>query len=91
MVSKKKHLSNEALRGRLGIDCVLDLVRQSRLRWFGHVERKDDKQWVKKYMDLKVDVSAGTGKYRKSWLECGTEIYHIIGPSGDRLFIISFI
>ena len=25
-VSLKKYLSNEALRGRLGIDCVLDLV-----------------------------------------------------------------
>ena len=25
-VSLKKHLSNEALRGRLGIDCVSDLV-----------------------------------------------------------------
>ena len=38
-VSLKKHLSNEALRGRLGIDCVSDLVRRSRLRWFGHVVR----------------------------------------------------
>ena len=47
-VSLKKHLSNEALRGRLGIDCVSDLVRRSRLRWFGHVVRKDEQQWVKK-------------------------------------------
>ena len=35
-VSLKRHLSNEALRGKLGIDCVSDLVRHSRLRWFGH-------------------------------------------------------
>ena len=35
-VSLKKHLSNEALRGRLGIDCVSDLVRCSKLRWLGH-------------------------------------------------------
>ena len=33
-VSLKKHLSNDALRGRLGIDCVSDLVRRSRFRWF---------------------------------------------------------
>ena len=38
--SLKKHLSNEALRGRLGIDCVSDLVRRSRLRWFGHVKER---------------------------------------------------
>ena len=47
-VSLKKHLSNEALRGRLGIDCISDLVKRSRLRWFGHVERKDDQQWARK-------------------------------------------
>ena len=38
-VSLKKRLSNEALRGRLDIDCVSDLVRRSRLRWFGYVVR----------------------------------------------------
>ena len=69
-VSLKKHLSNKALRGRLGIDCVSDLVRRSRLRWFGHVVRKDDQQWVRKCMDFKVDGSAGRGRPRKSWLEC---------------------
>ena len=41
-VSLKKHLSNEDLTGRLGTDCVSDLVRRSRLRWFGHVVRKDE-------------------------------------------------
>ena len=69
-VSLKKHLSNETLRGRLDIDCVSDLVRRSRLWWFGHVVRKDDQQWVKKCMDFKVDGSAGMGRPRKSWLEC---------------------
>ena len=29
-VSLKKHLSNKALRGRLGSDCISDLVRRSR-------------------------------------------------------------
>ena len=58
-VSLKRHLSNEALRGRLGIDCVSELVRRSRLRCFVYVKRKDDQQWVKKCMDFKVDGSAG--------------------------------
>ena len=45
-------------------------MRRSRLRWFGHVERKDDQQWVKKCMDFKVDGSASRSRPRKSWLEC---------------------
>ena len=98
-VSLKRHLSNEALRGRLGIDCVSDLVRRSRLRWFSHVVRKDDQQWVKKCMDFKVDGSAGRGRPRKSWLECVNDDmtklkkfglkkkWYMIGPCGGRLFM----
>jgi len=29
------------LNSVLGIECITDVVRQSRLQWFGHVERKD--------------------------------------------------
>jgi hypothetical protein len=68
-VSLKKHISNEELRGRLGVDCVSDIVRRGRLRWFGHVERKGD-DWVKKCMDFKVSGSAGRGRPRKTWFEC---------------------
>ena len=40
------------------------------LGWFGHVVGKDDQQWVRKCMDLKVDDCAGRVRARKSWLEC---------------------
>ena len=66
-LSKEGICQMKPLRGRLGIDCVSDLVRCSKLRWFGHVERKDDQQWVKKCMNFKVDGSAGRGRPRKSW------------------------
>ena len=82
-VCLKKHLSNEALRGRLGIDCVSDLVRRSRLRWFGHVVRKDDQQWVKKCMYFKVDVSAGSCRSRKSWLEYVNDVMKKLGLKKD--------
>ena len=77
-VSLKRHLSNETLWGRLGIDCVSDLVRRSRLK-FGHVVRKDDQPWVRKCMDFKVDGSAGRGRPRKSWLECVNDDMKMFG------------
>src|SRR5207249_11490863 len=33
---------------QLGVDSVSDVVRVGRLRWFGHVMRKSDDEWVKK-------------------------------------------
>jgi len=29
------------------MESVSDVVRRGRLRWFGHVERKEDSDWVK--------------------------------------------
>ena len=40
---------------RLGIDSIVDAVRRSRLRWFGHVERKGDEDWVKRCRNMEVD------------------------------------
>jgi len=30
---------NEDLRTRMGLECISDVLRRGRLRWFGHVER----------------------------------------------------
>ena len=38
-----------------GIKHVVEVVRRSRLRWFGHVERKDKEEWVSACRYLCVD------------------------------------
>ena len=37
----KDRCKSEELRKRLGIEDIADVVRKSRLGWFGHLERKD--------------------------------------------------
>ena len=39
-VTLKGRKRNQELLDRLGIECVDDVVRRGRLRWFGHVQRK---------------------------------------------------
>ena len=39
-VSLKDRKRSEDLYNLLGINCVADVVRRGRLRWFGHLERK---------------------------------------------------
>ena len=43
----ERTLSNEALRERIGIEPVSDVLRRNRLRWLGNVLRKEDEDWVK--------------------------------------------
>jgi len=47
-VSMRDRISSDELRCRLGFEAVSIVVRHGRLRWFGHVERKTEDDWVKK-------------------------------------------
>ena len=38
----------EELRARVGIKPIVDVMRQRRLRWFVHIERREDNSWLKK-------------------------------------------
>jgi len=42
----KSRMASAELNSQLGIKCIIDVVRRSRLWWFGHVERKDSDDWV---------------------------------------------
>ena len=43
------------LRDRLGLEDVVTILQCNRLRWYGHVLRKDDSEWVKKCVDFVVE------------------------------------
>ena len=66
MLHKLKFLTKQ----RLVTDDVGDIVRRGRLRWFGHVERKDEEDWVSKCRYLEVDGARGRGRGKKTWSEC---------------------
>ena len=55
-VKLKDRLPLKELRERLhvGIDDIALVLQQNRLRWYGHVLRKDDDNWVKKCMELSL-------------------------------------
>ena len=55
-VKLKDRLPSKELRERLGVDDIALVLQQNRLRWYGHVLRKDDDDWVKKCMKLKLRV-----------------------------------
>ena len=69
-VTTKDRNSSEELRERLGIVSVSDIVRQGRLRWFGHVERKETDDWVTACRNLEVEGKRGRGRGKKTWKEC---------------------
>ena len=46
------------LKRKLGIEGVVEVMRWGRLRWFGHVERKEVDDWVSTCRNLIVSTSS---------------------------------
>jgi len=49
----------------LGLELVSLVIKKNTLRWFGHVESKDDTDWIKRYTVMKVEGTKPTGRLRK--------------------------
>ena len=67
-VKLKDRLPSKELRQRLGVDDIALILQQNRLRWYGHVLRKDD-DWVNKCMEYEVEGSRPRGRPKRTWKE----------------------
>ena len=65
----KDRLPSKELRERLGVDDIALILQQNRLRWYGHVLRKDDDDWVQKCMEYEVEGSRPRGRPKRTWKE----------------------
>ena len=65
-VSLKDMKRSETLYSLLGIQSVAEVVRHSRLSWFGHVERKSGEDWVSACRNVVVAGVRGAGRGRNT-------------------------
>ena len=54
-VSLKDRTISKELRKLVGVQHITTVIRSGRLRWYGHVMRKSEEDWVKKYMEYRVE------------------------------------
>jgi len=69
-VKLEQKVRSVVLYACLNVEEVLDVVRRGRLRWFGHVERMDEGNWVSACRDINVKGVVNRGRGKKTWMEC---------------------
>jgi len=57
------------LREKLGLDDIISVLWENRVQWYGHVLRKEDSDWVKKYMEYEVESASPRGRPKNTWRE----------------------
>ena len=68
-VKLQDRVPTKELRGRLELEDIISVLQRNRLRWYGHVLRKEDNDWVKKCMEYKVEGTRPRGRPKKTWRE----------------------
>ena len=66
-MSLSDKLSSVELRRRVSVEAIGEVIRRNRLRWCGHVERKDDTDRVKGCTNKMFEGTAPAGRLRKTW------------------------
>ena len=65
-VKLQDRVLSKELKGRLSLDDVILVPQRNRLRWYGHVLRKEDNDWVKKCMEYEVEGARPRGRPKKT-------------------------
>ena len=68
-IKLKDRFPSKELRERLGVDDIALVLQQNRLRWYGHVLRKEDDDWVKKCIEYEVKDPRPRGRPKRTWRE----------------------
>ena len=55
-ISMKDRRTSEYLRRMVGVEPITTVIRSAGLRWYGHMMRKNDDDWVKKCMKFRVEA-----------------------------------
>ena len=79
-VKLNERKKSEELRKLLGLVPV-SLMIKKRLRCFGHVECKDDNDWVKRCMTWEVEVNRQIECPKNTWWDCVKDDMESLGLS----------
>ena len=70
--------SSEVLR-RCGLHCITWELRRKRLRWFGHVKRREETEALGRVFRMEVEGRRRRGRPRKTWTRCVAEDLELQG------------
>ena len=72
-VTKLERIRNEKIRGTTKVGEISKKVQESRLKWYGHVLRREDEYVGKRVMAMEVPGERRRGRpKRRGWIASGT-------------------
>ena len=85
-VTRKDKIRNEYVRGTAKIAKLGDKLRNARLRWYGHVKRREEDYVGKTMMEMALPGRRKRGRPRRRWMDLAREDMERVGAKeGDEV------
>ena len=68
-VTKLDRIRNERIRATTKVGEISNKVQESRLKWYGHVLRREDEYLGKRLMTMEVPWKRRRGRPKRRWLD----------------------
>ena len=68
-VTLKNMVESMVIASRVRVDDLEEHLRQKRVRWFGHIARRDEEVEIKKVFELKIEGWRKRGRPVKQWID----------------------
>ena len=69
-VTREDRIRNEYIRGTVKVIEASKKAQEARLRWYGHVMRRDDEYVGRRMMEMEVPGRRPRGRPKKRWKDC---------------------
>ena len=82
-VSLRDGVSSEEVLRRCKLGDIVKILRSRRLKWFGHVARREEESPLKCVEAIVVPGRVPPGRPRKTWKDCVAEDLQMLGVTED--------
>ena len=69
-VTRKDRIRNTRIRGTVKVTEISKKAQEARLRWYGHILRREAESVERVVMDMEVQGSRGRGRPKTRWKDC---------------------
>jgi hypothetical protein len=83
-VTRMDRIKNEYIRGTAHVERFGDKAREARLRWFGHVHRRDSKYIGKRMLNLELPGKRARGRPKRRFMDVVKEDMKEVGVRGEE-------
>ena len=85
-VTRNDRIENRYIRGTAHVRRLGEKLREGRLRWYGHVQRKDAGHVGKKVMDMDFPGTRRRGRPKRSYMDTVKEDMRAVGAEEEDVY-----